>query len=64
MSLQDAIISIKNSGGAAALPNVMVNLSTTEQEKAWTEIADTLTQFGGAVGFEASGEVLIAVGTK
>jgi len=42
----------------------MVNLSTAEQEKAWAEITEALTQFGGPAGFEAPGEVLIAVGTK
>jgi len=63
-SLQDAITSIKSSGGAAALQNVMGNLSIAEQEKAWTEITEALTQFDGPAGFEAPGEVLIAVGTK
>lgn len=38
VSLQDAITSIKSSGGAAALQNVMVNLSTAQQEKAWAKI--------------------------
>jgi len=63
-SLQDAIASIKSSGGTVALHNIMVNLSTAEQEKAWAEITEALTQFGGPAGFEAPGEVLIAVGTK
>jgi ubiquinone/menaquinone biosynthesis C-methylase UbiE len=64
VSLHDAITSIKSSGGAAALQNVMVNLSTAEQEKAWAEITEALTQFDGPAGFEAPGEVFIAVGTK
>jgi len=63
-SLQHAITSIKSPGGTAALQNVMVNLSTAEQEKAWAEITEALTQFDGPAGFEAPGEVLIAVGTK
>ena len=64
VSLQDAITSIKSSGGAAALKNVMDSLSTAEQEKAWAEITQALTQFDRPAGFEAPGEVLIAVGTK
>ena len=62
VSLEDAIISIKSSN--AALQNVMVNLSIADQEKAWAEITEALTQFDGPNGFEAPGEVLIAVGTK
>lgn len=64
VSIQDAITLIKSSGGAAALQNVMVNLSIAEQEKAWAEITEALTQFDGPNGFEAPGEVLIATGTK
>jgi ubiquinone/menaquinone biosynthesis C-methylase UbiE len=64
VSLQDAITSIKSSGGAAALKNIMDSLSTAEQEKAWAEITEALTQFDGPAGFEAPGEVLICVGTK
>ena len=64
VSLQDAITSIKSSGGAAALQNVIDNLSTAEQEKAWAKITEALTQFDRPAGFEAPGEVLIAVGTK
>lgn len=64
VSLQDAITSIKSSGGAAALKNVIINLSIPEQEKAWAEITKALTQFDGPAGFEAPGEVLITVGTK
>jgi len=64
VSLQDALTLIKSSGGAAALQNVMVNLSIADQEKAWAEITEALTQFDGPNGFEAPGEVIIAVGTK
>jgi ubiquinone/menaquinone biosynthesis C-methylase UbiE len=64
VSLDDAITSIKSSGGAAALKNVMDSLSKGEQEKAWAEITQALTQFDGPSGFEAPGEVLIGVGTK
>jgi hypothetical protein len=42
----------------------MVNLSTAEQEKAWAEITEALTQFEGPSGFDAPGEVLIGIGTK
>lgn len=51
-------------GSHAALQDFLVNLSTAQQEQAWTKITEALTQFDGPNGFETPGEVLIAVGTK
>ena len=61
-SLQDAIQGMK--GSFAALHDLMVNLSGADQDRAWEQIEQGLSQFAGPNGFDAPGEVLIGIGTK
>ena len=51
-------------GSSAALQDLMADLSKADREQAWAEITQAMAQFDGPNGFEAPGEVLIAVGTK
>lgn len=47
-----------------ALHQMLSGLSGEEKDQAWREIEDRLGEFGGADGFRAPCELLIAVGTK
>ena len=48
----------------AVLQQLMTKLTDAEREQAWEEIKRQLRSFEGPSGFETTGEVLIAVGTK
>jgi len=48
----------------AFLQDLLTTLNGTEQDRAWKEIEQEMSQFASASGFEAPGEVLIGVGTK
>ena len=61
-SLVDAIKTMKASN--AALQDLLAQLNDADQDRAWNEIEQALSQFESANGFEAPGEVLIGVGTK
>ena len=61
-SAADAIRSMRNS--ASDVSELMSRLNDTDRELAWNEIEQQLSQFEGPNGFEASGEVLVGVGTK
>jgi len=61
-SLGEAIQSIK--GSFAVLHDLMASLSEADRGRAWKEIEQGLSQFEGANGFEAPGEVIVGVGTK
>jgi ubiquinone/menaquinone biosynthesis C-methylase UbiE len=58
----EAVRAIKNS--FPGLDRIMAQLSDVDQQRAWNEIEQELSQFEGSNGFEAPGEVLIGVGTK
>jgi hypothetical protein len=61
-SLAEAIKTMKES--FAFLQDVLAKLTDAEQDRAWKEIEQEMSQFESANGFEAPGEVLIGVGTK
>ena len=61
-STAEAIRAVKDS--FPGLQRIMAQLSDAQRELTWTEIEQQLSQFGGANGFEAPGEVLIGIGTK
>jgi SAM-dependent methyltransferase len=61
-SLAEAVKSMK--GAFAFLQDLLANLNGADQERAWKEIEQDMKQFENANGFEAPGEILIAVGTK
>jgi ubiquinone/menaquinone biosynthesis C-methylase UbiE len=61
-SAADAIRSLRNS--ASKVSELMSRLNDADRKLAWAEIEQQLRQFEGPNGFEAPGEVLIAVGTK
>jgi len=59
-SLATALESIK--GAAALLHDLMANLTGDEREQSWREIEQALSQFEGPSGFDAPGEVILALG--
>jgi SAM-dependent methyltransferase len=61
-SLAEAIKSMKESH--AVLRNHLAKLNDADQDRAWKEIEQEMSQFESANGFEAPGEVLIGAGTK
>lgn len=61
-SLPEAIKSMKESN--AVLQDLLAKLNDADQNRAWKEIEQEMSQFESASGFEAPGEVLIGVGTK
>ncbi|MEX0806151.1 MAG: methyltransferase domain-containing protein [Candidatus Binatia bacterium] len=61
-SLPEAIKSMKESN--AVLQDLLAKLNDADQDRAWKEIEQEMSQFESVNGFEAPGEVLIAVGTK
>lgn len=61
-SVADAIRATQDS--FPGLQRIMAPLSDAERDLAWSEIEQQFNRFGGANGFDAPGEVLIAVGTK
>jgi SAM-dependent methyltransferase len=61
-SLAEAIKSMKESH--AVLRNHLAKLNDADQDRAWKEIEQAMSQFESANGFEAPGEVLIGAGTK
>ena len=61
-SIADAVRALKDS--FPGLQHLIAQLSDKQRELVWIEIEQQLQQFEGPNGFEASGEVLIAVGEK
>lgn len=61
-SLAAAIKAMKES--SAFLQDLMAELNGADQDRAWKEIEQAMSQFENSDGFEAPGEVLIGVGTK
>jgi ubiquinone/menaquinone biosynthesis C-methylase UbiE len=61
-SLPEAIKSMRESN--AGLQDLLAKLNGADQNRAWKEIEQEMSQFESANGFEAPGEVLIGVGTK
>jgi len=61
-SIADAIGALKDS--FPGLQHLIAQLSEIQRELVWIEIEQQLQQFEGPNGFEAPGEVLIAVGEK
>jgi SAM-dependent methyltransferase len=61
-SAADAIRTMRNNVGD--LRELMSRLNEADRELAWTEIREQFGRFEGRNGFEAPGEMLIAVGTK
>jgi len=61
-SLVEAIKSMRES--FAFLQDLLAKLNGSDQDRAWKEIEQEMSQFENANGFEAPGEVLIGVGTK
>ena len=61
-SVADAVQAAKNS--FPGLQRIMAPLSDAERDLAWSQIEHDFSRFVHANGFEASGEVLIGVGTK
>ena len=60
-SLSDAM---QFARGPLPLRELMIRLSPSEQDQAWTEIESALTQFVGPNGYDSPCEVLIGVGMK
>jgi ubiquinone/menaquinone biosynthesis C-methylase UbiE len=61
-SLAEAIKSMKES--FAFLQDLLAQLNDADQDRAWKEIEQEMSQFESANGFEAPAEVLIGIGTK
>jgi hypothetical protein len=61
-SAADAIRSMRNS--ASDVSELVSRLNDADRKLALAEIEKQLRQFEGPNGFEAPGEVLVAVGTK
>ena len=61
-SLAAAIKAMKES--SAFLQDLLAELNGAQQDRAWKEIEQAMSQFENSDGFEAPGEVLIGVGTK
>ena len=61
-SLPEAIKSMKETN--AGLQDLLAKLNDDDQDRAWKEIEQEMSQFESANGFEAPGEVLIGAGTK
>lgn len=57
-----AVANMKKAAGD--LKELMTQLKQADREVAWAEIEEKFKKFEGPNGFEAPGEVLIAVGTK